>query len=130
MEIKFTIVPATPGCFLPRDGFACWRAQSLRRPRPATTVKTVKTNQILLGECIDELQKIPDGCIDLIFADPPYNLQLKNELLRPNNSRVDGVDQHWDKFDTFAAYDAFSRAWLAQCQRVLKPGGAIWVIGS
>ena len=95
-----------------------------------TAVKTVKANQILIGECIDELGKMPDACIDLIFADPPYNLQLENELLRPNNSRVDGVDQNWDKFSNFAEYDSFSRAWLAECQRLLKPGGAIWVIGS
>ena len=68
-----------------------------------TTVKTVKANQILIGECIDELHKMPHACIDLIFADPPYNLQLENELLRPNNSRVDGVDQNWDKFSDISS---------------------------
>ena len=65
-----------------------------------------------------------------MFADPPYNLQLERELLRPNNTVVDGVDDAWDKFSSFADYDRFSRAWLAQCRRVLKPDGAIWVIGS
>jgi len=95
-----------------------------------SAVKSVKTNQVLIGECVEVLRKMPDACIDLIFADPPYNLQLDGELLRPNNSRVDGVDQDWDKFSTFKAYDEFSHAWLTECQRVLKPGGAIWVIGS
>ena len=68
--------------------------------------------------------------VDLVFADPPYNLQLNNELLRPDNSRVDGVDDDWDKFASFAAYDAFTRDWLSACRRVLKPHGSLWVIGS
>ena len=68
--------------------------------------------------------------VDLVFADPPYNLQLDRALLRPNNTVVDGVDDAWDKFTSFAEYDAFSRAWLAECRRILKPDGAIWVIGS
>ena len=97
--------------------------------RPATTAKLPK-NKVLLGDCIAKLESLPDASIDLVFADPPYNLQLDGDLLRPNNTRVDGVHQDWDKFKDFAAYDAFSRAWLAECQRVLKPGGAIWVIGS
>ena len=74
------------------------------------------------------------GCrqarVDLVFADPPYNLQLSNELYRPDNSRVDGVDDDWDKFGSFAAYDAFTRDWLSACRRVLKPHGSLWVIGS
>lgn len=73
---------------------------------------------------------MPSGSIDLVFADPPYNLQLDRTLLRPNNTVVDGVDDAWDKFQSFADYDHFSRAWLAECQRLLKPDGAIWVIGS
>lgn len=105
------------------------RATGPRQKSP-TPLKSVKTNQILIGECIEELCKMPDACVDLIFADPPYNLQLENELLRPNNSRVDGVDQDWDKFSTFKEYDRFTRSWLSQCQRILKPNGAIWVIGS
>ncbi len=92
--------------------------------------KSIKANQILIGECIAELRRMPDECVDLVFADPPYNLQLENELLRPNNSRVDGVDQDWDKFASLKEYDKFSRQWLEECRRVLKPEGAIWVIGS
>jgi modification methylase len=88
-------------------------------------------DQILLGDCIEKLKQLPDESVDLVFADPPYNLQLERDLLRPNNnSRVDGVHQAWDKFDSFEAYDRFTRGWLGQCQRVLKPNGAIWVIGS
>jgi modification methylase len=88
------------------------------------------TNRVLVGDCLEELAKLPDASVDLVFADPPYNLQLERELLRPNNTVVDGVDDAWDKFSSFADYDRFSRAWLAECRRVLKPDGAIWVIGS
>ncbi|SLN67289.1 Modification methylase DpnIIB [Pseudoruegeria aquimaris] len=87
-------------------------------------------NQILSGDCIEVMNSLPEESVDLIFADPPYNLQLKGELHRPDNSKVDAVDDHWDQFDSFAAYDAFTRAWLAAARRVLKPNGAIWVIGS
>ena len=87
-------------------------------------------NRILVGDCVAELRKIPDKSVDLVFADPPYNLQLANELMRPNNTRVDGVDDAWDKFSSFEEYDRFTRAWLAECRRVLKPDGALWVIGS
>ena len=87
-------------------------------------------NRVLIGDCLSELAGLPDACVDLVFADPPYNLQLERTLLRPNNTRVDGVDEAWDKFASFAEYDRFSRAWLAACRRVLKPDGAIWVIGS
>ena len=72
----------------------------------------------------------PTASVDLVFADPPYNLQLGGELHRPDNSRVDGVDDDWDKFADFAAYDRFTRAWLGACRRVLKPDGALWVIGT
>jgi len=87
-------------------------------------------NVILKGDCIEQLSALPDACIDVVFADPPYNLQLSGELTRPNNSRVDGVDDDWDKFDDLAAYDEFSRAWLAEIHRVLTPNGSLWVIGS
>ncbi|MCB1519535.1 MAG: site-specific DNA-methyltransferase [Hyphomicrobiaceae bacterium] len=87
-------------------------------------------DRILVGDCLAELRRLPDASVDLVFADPPYNLQLDGELLRPNNTRVDGVDDEWDKFQSFADYDAFSRAWLSECRRVLKPDGAMWVIGS
>ena len=85
---------------------------------------------ILRGDCIEELRKLPDRSVDLVFADPPYNLQLGGDLLRPDNSKVDAVDDHWDQFESFAAYDAFTKAWMAECQRVLKDDGALWVIGS
>src|SRR5262245_39633057 len=89
-----------------------------------------QANRVLVGDCLEELAKVPDGSVDLVFADPPYNLQLERELLRPNNTVVDGVDDAWDKFSSFADYDRFSRAWLAECRRILKPDGATWVIGS
>ena len=85
---------------------------------------------ILRGDCLAELARLTDQSVDLIFADPPYNLQLGGELLRPNNTVVDGVDHHWDKFADFAAYDTFTRGWLGECRRVLKPDGAIWLMGS
>ncbi|HUN23528.1 MAG TPA: site-specific DNA-methyltransferase [Anaerolineales bacterium] len=87
-------------------------------------------NQILKGDCVENLNSLPEKSIDLIFADPPYNLQLQNELHRPNMSKVDAVDDNWDKFDSFPAYDEFTRAWLTACKRILKPTGSIWVIGS
>jgi modification methylase len=90
----------------------------------------VPSGRVLVGDCLTVLAALPDRCIDLVFADPPYNLQLAGELLRPNNTRVDGVAAGWDKFASFAEYDRFSRAWLQACRRVLKPDGAIWVIGS
>jgi modification methylase len=92
--------------------------------------QAVPANRVLVGDCLEELARLPDASVDLVFADPPYNLQLERELLRPNNTVVDGVDDAWDKFSSFADYDRFSRAWLAECRRVLKPDGAIWVIGS
>ncbi|GAD60242.1 modification methylase [Brevundimonas abyssalis TAR-001] len=76
------------------------------------------------------LKGLPDASVDMVFADPPYNLQLGGDLLRPDNSKVDAVDDDWDQFESFAAYDAFTRAWLSECRRVLKPEGSIWVIGS
>jgi modification methylase len=87
-------------------------------------------NKIVVGDCIQALGRLPEASIDLVFADPPYNLQLNNELYRPDNSRVDAVDEDWDKFGSFAAYDEFTRAWLSACRRVLKPTGSLWVIGS
>lgn len=85
---------------------------------------------ILAGDCIDVMNSLPEGSVDLIFADPPYNLQLRGDLHRPDNSKVDAVDNDWDQFSSFAAYDEFSRAWLKAARRILKPNGAIWVIGS
>lgn len=90
----------------------------------------VETNRIIRGDCVESLGRIPDGAVDLIFADPPYNLQLKEELYRPNNTKVDGVDDGWDKFGSFKEYDEFCAAWLGECRRVLKETGTIWVIGT
>ena len=97
----------------------------------AARVKADKfEDKVLCGDSVEEMNALPEACADMIFADPPYNLQLKGELLRPNQTRVDGVANDWDRFDGFAAYDAFTKAWMAECQRVLKDDGALWVIGS
>ena len=85
---------------------------------------------ILKGDCVAALDRLPEKSVDMIFADPPYNLQLEGALHRPDQSRVDAVDDHWDQFDSFQAYDAFTRAWLLAARRVLKPSGTLWVIGS
>jgi modification methylase len=85
---------------------------------------------VLHGNCLALLDDLPENSVDLIFADPPYNLQLEKELWRPNVSKVRQVDDEWDQFDTVRAYDEFTRAWLAACRRVLKDEGTLWVIGS
>jgi modification methylase len=85
---------------------------------------------ILKGDCVSALERLPEKSVDIIFADPPYNLQLDGDLHRPDQSKVDAVDDAWDQFESFAAYDAFTRAWLLAVRRVLKPNGTIWVIGS
>jgi modification methylase len=87
-------------------------------------------SRILVGDCVAEMAKLPAASVDLVFADPPYNLQLEGDLKRPDDSRVDAVDDDWDKFASFAAYDEFTRAWLAAARRVMKPAATIWVIGS
>jgi len=87
-------------------------------------------DQIIPGDCIEVLQTLPEKSVDLIFADPPYNLQLQQELWRPNMTRVNAVEDDWDRFESFAAYDRFTRAWLQGCRRVLKDTGTVWVIGS
>ena len=84
----------------------------------------------MLGNCVAEMAKLPAESIDLVFADPPYNLQLKGDLRRPDDSRVDAVDDEWDRFASFAAYDEFTRAWLIACRRVMKRSATLWVIGS
>lgn len=86
--------------------------------------------QIIQGDCVEALDSFPEKSIDLIFADPPYNLQLRGELWRPNMTRVEAVNDDWDQFGGFQAYDQFTRAWLIACRRVLKDSGTIWVIGS
>ena len=87
-------------------------------------------NKIYQGDCIDLLKKIPDDSIDLIFADPPYNLQLNNDLYRPNQTKVNGVNDEWDKFESMEDYDKFTNLWLSECHRILKNTGSIWVIGT
>src|SRR3954469_14930982 len=108
------------------------RGASSRTPRghfehPPTAPHAAR---IVVGDCVAEMAKLPAQSVDLVFADPPYNLQLQGDLKRPDDSRVDAVDDHWDKFSSFAAYDDFTRAWLLACRRVLKPAGTLWVIGS
>lgn len=96
----------------------------------SSAANDLEVDVILEGDCVEVMRSLPADSVDLIFADPPYNLQLRGELHRPDNSRVDAVDDAWDRFASFAAYDAFSREWLAAARRLLKPDGAIWVIGS
>jgi modification methylase len=88
------------------------------------------TPRIIVGDCVAELNNLPAESVDLVFADPPYNLQLQGDLKRPDDSRVDAVDDDWDKFSSFEAYDDFTRAWLLACRRVMKPNATLWVIGS
>jgi len=87
-------------------------------------------SRIIGGDCVAALAAMPAASVDLVFADPPYNLQLQGDLKRPDDSRVDAVDDDWDKFSNFAAYDDFTRAWLTACRRVMKPNATLWVIGS
>ena len=93
-------------------------------------IKTNLRNKIINGNCLEEIKKIPDKSFDLIFADPPYNMQLGENLRRPDNSKVKSVDDDWDKFQNFKSYDEFSLMWLQECKRTLKDDGTIWVIGS
>lgn len=95
-----------------------------------TPKKDLPLGRILDGDCIEAMRSIPTASVDMVFADPPYNLQLGGDLARPDGSHVDAVTNDWDKFDSFGAYDRFTRAWLAEARRVLKPNGSLWVIGS
>ncbi|GAA4720520.1 site-specific DNA-methyltransferase [Sphingomonas lutea] len=104
--------------------------RGLLRPKPIGPREFLPFNVILEGDCIEEMAKLPDKSVDMIFADPPYNLQLGGDLFRPEGGRVDAVDDDWDKFDSLTTYDAFTRAWLAEARRILKDDGTIWVIGS
>jgi modification methylase len=102
----------------------------LQKLKPVAPVRELPLDQIIMDDCIAAMASLPDACVDMVFADPPYNLQLGGDLFRPEGGRVDAVDNDWDKFDTFAAYDAFTSAWLAEARRILKPTGTLWVIGS
>jgi len=99
------------------------------RTRKAPAPK-LPIGEIIEDDCVAAMKRLPDGCVDMVFADPPYNLQLGGDLFRPEGSRVDAVDDDWDKFDTFETYDVFTRAWLHEARRILKPHGTLWVIGS
>lgn len=113
-------------------------AQVLTRAKPRTRPDkqaekapvNLPLGQILSGDCVEAMRGLPDNCIDMIFADPPYNLQLGGDLNRPDGSRVDAVTDDWDQFDSFAVYDKFTREWMTEARRILKPDGALWVIGS
>jgi len=94
------------------------------------SIESPASARILVGDCVAEMTKLPAQSVDLVFADPPYNLQLHGDLKRPDDSRVDAVDDDWDKFASFSAYDDFTRAWIAACRRVMKPNATLWVIGS
>jgi len=96
----------------------------------ALPLESIPLDSIIMDDCIAAMAALPDACVDMVFADPPYNLQLGGDLFRPEGGRVDAVDNDWDKFDTFAQYDAFTAAWLAEARRILKPDGTLWVIGS
>ncbi|HXL64564.1 MAG TPA: site-specific DNA-methyltransferase [Xanthobacteraceae bacterium] len=97
---------------------------------PRVSFRSAASARILVGDCVAEMAKLPAASVDLIFADPPYNLQLQGELKRPDDSTVDAVDDAWDQFASFSAYDDFTRAWLVSCRRVMKPSATLWVIGS
>jgi modification methylase len=104
------------------------RGASVRAPR--AVYESVSSDRIMIGDCVAAMSKLAAESVDLVFADPPYNLQLRGDLKRPDDSRVDAVDDDWDKFSSFAAYDDFTRAWLLACRRVMKPAATLWVIGS
>jgi modification methylase len=97
---------------------------------PRFISQSARAPNVIVGDCVAELSNLPAESVDLVFADPPYNLQLQGDLKRPDDSRVDAVDDDWDKFSSFSAYDDFTRAWLLACRRVMKPNATLWVIGS
>src|ERR1700719_3247444 len=104
------------------------RGASVRAPR--VSFESAAPARLLVGGCVAGMAKLPAASGDLVFADPPYNLQLQGDLKRPDDSRVDAVDDDWDKFSSFAAYDDFTRAWVTACRRLMKPSATLWVIGS
>ncbi|HAD05965.1 MAG TPA: DNA methyltransferase [Anaerolineaceae bacterium] len=93
-------------------------------------MSSLPLDQVIEGDCVEVLNRLPPDSVDLIFADPPYNLQLRNELWRPDHSRVKAVKDDWDQFQDFQSYDTFTINWLSACRRVLKASGTLWVIGS
>src|SRR5258707_4570206 len=121
---------------MPRSGASNRAPRLIPKVRPRVGLQVIPevaqpsqpTPRILYGDCVAELAKLPAGSVDLVFADPPYNLQLQGDLKRPDDSRVDAVNDDWDKFSNFAAYDDFTRAWLTSCRRGLEPNATLWVI--
>src|SRR5947208_16675368 len=105
---------------LPHGDAARAAAEPLRIP--------VDAHRIIVGDCVAEMEKLSADSVDLVFADPPYNLKLQGDLKRPDDSRVDAVDDDWDRFSSFSAYDDFTRAWLTGCLRLMKPSATLWVI--
>jgi len=105
-------------------------ASRTRRPSGSVATPTCPFDTILVGDCIETIDRLPAESVDLVFADPPYNLQLEGALTRPDQSLVDAVDDDWDKFESFSAYDRFTRAWLTAIKRVMKPNATLFVIGS
>jgi modification methylase len=97
---------------------------------PLSSVSSLPRDEVVVGDCVAALERLPPESVDLVFADPPYNLQLEGALVRPDHSLVDAVDDDWDRFASFADYDRFTRAWLSACRRVMKPSATLWVIGS
>ncbi|ALJ13209.1 site-specific DNA-methyltransferase [Sphingopyxis macrogoltabida] len=106
------------------------KAPAAKRRAVNATPVDLPLDSILQGDCVEMMRSLPAASVDMIFADPPYNLQLGGDLLRPDGSQVDAVDDDWDKFDSLATYDRFTHSWLKEAKRILKPGGSIWVIGS
>ena len=110
------------------------RIATMRRnsepPSPLEIVRELPLDQVLLGDAVRIMRMLPAASVHCVFADPPYNLQLRGELRRPDDSLVDGVDADWDRFTDFAAYDAFTREWLGECRRLLRKDGTLWVIGT
>src|SRR3974390_3375584 len=104
------------------------RGAPKRAPRAVS--ESPDSARVLIGDCVAQMSKLAAESVDLVFADPPYNLQLRGDLKRPDDSRVDAVDDDWDKFSSFAAYDDFTRAWLLPCRRLVTPSATLWVIGS
>ena len=106
------------------------KAPAAKQRAAKATPADLPLDSILQGDCIEMMRSLPAASVDMIFADPPYNLQLGGDLLRPDGSQVDAVDDDWDKFDSLSTYDRFTHAWLKEAKRILKPNGSIWVIGS
>ncbi|MGH6813492.1 MAG: site-specific DNA-methyltransferase [Methylocella sp.] len=122
---------ATPGPRPSHDFLSSLQAKIVpARGSPGLAPGALPLGKIIKGDCIEEMARLPPECVDLVFADPPYNLQLESRLSRPDQSLVDGVDDDWDKFASFSDYDNFTRAWLIAARRVMKKDATIFVIGS